>query len=123
MWSSPWGRETCEGRAEMGRWCHANFPTGGLGRAPNGPAKRVRGVPNGAVVPCELSDWGLGWNSIWGRETCEGCAEMGGDAGDDDGDDDDDDDGDGDDDDDAAADDDGGRRRRRRRMTRGRRKE
>ena len=44
-WSSLWGHETCEGCAEMGRWRHANFPTGAFGGAPYGATKRVRGVP------------------------------------------------------------------------------
>ena len=29
------------------------------------------------MVPCELSYWGIGWSSLWGHETCEGCAELG----------------------------------------------
>ena len=44
-WNSLWGHETCEGCAEMGRRCHANFPIGALGGAPFGATKRVRGVP------------------------------------------------------------------------------
>ena len=30
----------------------------------------------GAVPACERSHWGLRWSSLWGHETCEGCAEM-----------------------------------------------
>ena len=26
--------------------------------------------------PCRRSHWGLRWSSLWGHETCEGCAEM-----------------------------------------------
>eukprot|EP00959_Pyramimonas_sp_CCMP1952_P070651 1475127-Pyramimonas_sp.AAC.1 len=43
-WSSMWGREPCEGCADMG---------GGLG---------------------------LRWSSLWGRDPREGCAKMGGGA-------------------------------------------
>ena len=31
----------------------------------------------GAVGACERSHLGLRWSSLWGHETCEGCAEMG----------------------------------------------
>ena len=48
--SSLWGHETCEGCAEMGRWRHANFPTGAFGGAPYGATKRVRGLPKWARV-------------------------------------------------------------------------
>eukprot|EP00959_Pyramimonas_sp_CCMP1952_P413665 8667626-Pyramimonas_sp.AAC.1 len=44
-WSSLWGHEACEGCAEMGRRCHADFPSEALGGAPYGATKRVSGVP------------------------------------------------------------------------------
>ena len=48
-WSSRWGHEPCEGRAEMGmRWAgrtHVNCATGAFGGAPYGATNRVRGVP------------------------------------------------------------------------------
>ena len=50
-----------------------------IGGYPCGATKRVRGVPKSAggryAVLCL---WGRMWSSLWGRETCEGCAEMGG---------------------------------------------
>ena len=27
--------------------------------------------------PCRRSHWGLRWSSLWGHETCEGCARRG----------------------------------------------
>ena len=47
--SSLWGHETCEGCAEIGRWCHATFPTWAFGGAPYGATKLVRGVPTWVV--------------------------------------------------------------------------
>ena len=35
----------------------------------------------GAAPLCERRHWGLRWNSIWGHDPREGCADMG--AGDD----------------------------------------
>ena len=73
-----------------------------------GPRNVVLGVPKQrhaeAGTPCELRHWDLRWSSLWGHETCEGCADMGDDDDADDDDDDDDDDG-GDDDDDDNDDD------------------
>ena len=34
----------------------------------------------GARDACGRWHWGLRWSSLWGRETCEGCAKMGGGA-------------------------------------------
>eukprot|EP00959_Pyramimonas_sp_CCMP1952_P232743 4864034-Pyramimonas_sp.AAC.1 len=54
---------------------------------PYGTTKRVRGVPKWAgnrmrTVPLgpsvEPPSWGLRWIALWGHETCDGCAEMGG---------------------------------------------
>eukprot|EP00959_Pyramimonas_sp_CCMP1952_P029971 628772-Pyramimonas_sp.AAC.1 len=28
--------------------------------------------------PCEHRHWSLRWSSLWGHDTCEGCAEIGG---------------------------------------------
>eukprot|EP00959_Pyramimonas_sp_CCMP1952_P206074 4309267-Pyramimonas_sp.AAC.1 len=39
-------------------------------------SQNVRGVCR-AVAPCEPCHWGLRWGSVWGHETCEGCAEVG----------------------------------------------
>ena len=58
----------------MGRGRHASCATGTLVGAPYGATKRVRGVPRTA---CELRHWDLRWSSLWGHETCEGCAKMG----------------------------------------------
>eukprot|EP00959_Pyramimonas_sp_CCMP1952_P435552 9120399-Pyramimonas_sp.AAC.1 len=30
-----------------------------------------------AAVPCGRCHLGLRWRSLWGHETCEGCAELG----------------------------------------------
>eukprot|EP00959_Pyramimonas_sp_CCMP1952_P115901 2422922-Pyramimonas_sp.AAC.1 len=30
----------------------------------------------GAAGACERHRWDLRWSSLWGHETCEGCAEM-----------------------------------------------
>ena len=70
--------ETREGCAEIKRRCHANFPIEALGGAPYGARElMLGGGRNGAAVPCEISHWGFRRRSLlWGRETCEGCAEM-----------------------------------------------
>eukprot|EP00959_Pyramimonas_sp_CCMP1952_P320188 6700715-Pyramimonas_sp.AAC.1 len=60
----------------MGRHRHAGGATGTLGGAPYGGTKRVRGVPNGAAPPCGQRHCDLRWSSLWGHETCEGCAKM-----------------------------------------------
>merc|ERR1712190_669993 len=31
----------------------------------------------GPRMPCGLRHWDLRWSSLWGHETCEGCAKMG----------------------------------------------
>ena len=30
-----------------------------------------------SVRACELRRWGIRWSSLWGHETCEGCAQSG----------------------------------------------
>eukprot|EP00959_Pyramimonas_sp_CCMP1952_P352642 7388419-Pyramimonas_sp.AAC.1 len=37
----------------------------------------VRGVPKRARDACGRSHKGLRWSSLWGREACEECANMG----------------------------------------------
>ena len=79
--SSLWGREPCEGCANMGRWCHADPLAGAFGGGFYGAANRVRGVPKwgsmGGGDACERTHWSLRWSSLWGHEPCEGCAELG----------------------------------------------
>eukprot|EP00959_Pyramimonas_sp_CCMP1952_P068881 1437807-Pyramimonas_sp.AAC.1 len=29
-----------------------------------------------AAALCEPCHWGLRWRSMWGHDTCDGCAEM-----------------------------------------------
>ena len=75
-----------------------------------GPSVELPMGPRNAVLgggdACEHCHWGLRWSSLWGRETCEGCADMGVDDDGDNGDDDDDDGDDADDGDDDDHDDD-----------------
>eukprot|EP00959_Pyramimonas_sp_CCMP1952_P430813 9022444-Pyramimonas_sp.AAC.1 len=44
-WSPLWGRETCEGRAEIGRRRHADGAIGTIRGAPDGATKRARCAP------------------------------------------------------------------------------
>ena len=79
-WSSLWGHEPCEGVPKCVAGTHANGATGTFGGAPYETTKRVRGVPKqrhaDAAMPCEFRHWDLRWSSLWGHETCEGCAET-----------------------------------------------
>ena len=50
--------------------------TGALGGAPYGATKCVRGVPKWRGAACEVCHWGPRWSSLWGHETCEGCAKV-----------------------------------------------
>eukprot|EP00959_Pyramimonas_sp_CCMP1952_P427398 8951274-Pyramimonas_sp.AAC.1 len=53
------------------------LPLGASGGAPCGATKRVRGVPEWAWRPhAQSSLEGLWWNSAWGHEAREGCAET-----------------------------------------------
>ena len=62
----------------MGRGRHAGCATWTLGGAPYGATKRVRGVPQwGGHRMRVFRHWDLRWSSLWGHETCEGCAKMG----------------------------------------------
>ena len=91
----------------MGRGRNANPATEAFGGAPYGATNRVKGAPkwggaamralplwpsvelpmgprtvsgvrqNGAGPQCEPCHWDLRWSSLWGHETCEGCAKMG----------------------------------------------
>ena len=86
------------------------LPLGPSVELPKGP-RHVWGVfQSGRGAACEVCHWDLRWSSLWGHETCEGCAKADGDdcddyGGDDDDDcDDDDDDCDDDDDDDHGGD-------------------
>ena len=62
----------------MGPSMHAGPAIGAFGGAPYGATKRVRGVPTCvARTLANCATGALRWGSLWGHETCEGCAEMG----------------------------------------------
>ena len=72
---SKWARV----RRSVSKWarvCMRALPLGPSVELPMG-VRNVRGVcqsvPEYACGPCH---WGLRWSSLWGHETCEGCAKV-----------------------------------------------
>ena len=63
------------------KWRRRRHATWAFGGSPYGATNRVRVCRNGHAVggvdACGRGHWGLGWNSLWGHEPCEGCADMG----------------------------------------------
>ena len=64
----------------MGGSRHAIHATGAFGGAPYGAAILVKGVPKWGSTrnagPRGHGHWGLRWNSLWGHDPREGCAEI-----------------------------------------------
>ena len=51
---------------------------GTFGEAPYGATKRLEGgAEMGGATPYERAQWDLGWSSLWGHETFEGCGILG----------------------------------------------
>eukprot|EP00959_Pyramimonas_sp_CCMP1952_P065304 1363182-Pyramimonas_sp.AAC.1 len=75
-----WGHETCEGCTEMGVGGACGIQPLELRRSSFGATKRVvRGVPEcvwGRMWYSTTGTFGGAPNSLWGHQTCEGCAEI-----------------------------------------------
>ena len=53
-------------------------PKQGYGSHAGGDTGTFSTVDERAAPACRLRHWDLRWSSLWGHETCEGCADIGG---------------------------------------------
>ena len=72
------GPRNVRGVRRHGAGDHADAANGAFGGVPYGATKRLRGVPKWARRRHVDPAAGASVELLWGHETCERCAEMGG---------------------------------------------